>query len=100
MQTGNSTSQNKSTEELLKERGKTHGDFSDNARISQSLKAIVRSNLRQIEGDGPFKLTCDKAEAIDMILHKISRICAGNPNERDHWDDIAGYAKLAADRCQ
>ena len=29
-----------------------------------------------------------------MILHKIGRILAGDPNHKDHWVDIAGYANL------
>ena len=29
-----------------------------------------------------------------MIVHKIGRILAGNPNHSDHWHDIAGYATL------
>lgn len=95
-----SNSGSRTTESILAERAKTHGDFTVNAQIAQSLKSVIRANLARLEGNGPFKLTCDKAEAIDMILNKISRICAGNPNERDHWDDIAGYAKLAAERCQ
>ncbi len=35
-------------------------------------------------------------EAIEMILHKISRIAAGNYYVKEHWDDIAGYAQLPA----
>ncbi len=74
----------------LAERKKTHGDFSDHARITQNLKEAVRGE-------------CDRLlpihrEAIDMILHKIGRICAGDPNVHDHWDDIAGYAKITSDR--
>jgi hypothetical protein len=37
-------------------------------------------------------------EALDMILHKIARIVNGNPNETDHWHDIAGYATLVEQR--
>jgi hypothetical protein len=29
-----------------------------------------------------------------MILMKLARVIAGNPNEPDHWRDIAGYAEL------
>ncbi len=29
-----------------------------------------------------------------MIAHKIASILAGDPNEIDHWRDIAGYATL------
>ena len=33
-----------------------------------------------------------------MIAHKIGRILAGNPDFKDHWDDIAGYAVLISQR--
>jgi len=36
----------------------------------------------------------DQQEAIDMILHKIARIVNGNPNYKDSWTDIIGYATL------
>jgi Domain of unknown function (DUF6378) len=80
------------TEELLKERSKTHGDFTDHARITQSLKKVVRVE------NGFEKLNNIQVEAIDMIFHKIGRILSGNPNHHDHWDDIAGYAKLVSKR--
>ena len=81
------------TKELLVERAKTHGDYSDHARITQKLKTVFRSEVQY------GKLDYCQHEAIDMILHKIGRIAAGNPNFQDHWDDIAGYAKLVSDRC-
>lgn len=37
-----------------------------------------------------------KREALDMIVHKMHRILSGAPDYEDHWDDIAGYADLAA----
>jgi hypothetical protein len=37
-------------------------------------------------------------EALEMIAHKIARIINGDPNYADSWVDIAGYAKLVADR--
>jgi hypothetical protein len=80
------------TNELLAERGKTHGKFSEHADITQSLKRIfnywthARDDL----------LTDSQREALDMIAHKIGRILAGDPNYQDHWDDIAGYAKLVS----
>lgn len=78
---------------ILNERGKTHGNFDDNARLAQKLKSVFRSEVRYE------RLTPVQHEAIDMILHKISRIGAGNSSFKDHWDDIAGYAKLVSDRC-
>jgi len=84
------TSQN--TDALLAERGKTHGDFADHAAVTQSLKALMASwptynNLSDIQ-----------KESLEMIVHKIGRILAGNPNHHDHWFDISGYAMLVADR--
>jgi hypothetical protein len=35
-------------------------------------------------------------EALHMIAHKMGRIATGNPNIKDHWADIAGYATLIA----
>lgn len=72
--------------DILKERQKTHGDFEIHAEISQFLKTIIRQNGEL--------LTSDKAEALDMIAHKIARILAGDPSHIDHWADIAGYAQL------
>jgi hypothetical protein len=41
-----------------------------------------------------------QVEALEMIAHKIGRILSGDPNHQDHWDDIAGYAKLVSERLQ
>lgn len=88
----------KTTEQILAERGKTYGDFTGHARITQTLKAVIR--LNSTRDDGGSKLSSVHREALDMILHKIGRILNGDPNYRDSWDDIAGYARLAADRCK
>lgn len=88
----------KTTEEILAERGKVYGDFTDHARITQELKHIaVVHGVNQYKQS---KLSHVQREALDMILHKIGRILNGDPNHRDSWDDIAGYARLAADRCK
>lgn len=42
----------------------------------------------------------DMAEALFMIAHKIGRIVNGDPWHVDSWIDIAGYAKLVADRLE
>jgi Domain of unknown function (DUF6378) len=78
---------------ILAERRSQHGDFSVHAVLTQRLKAVAWSDV-----GGYSSLTDVQREAVDMILHKIGRILAGNPNHRDHWDDIAGYAKLVSDR--
>lgn len=92
------------TTKLLVERGKTHGDYSVHARITQALKSTIGNfHIVGPASDVPHpaadKLNPEQAEALAMIFHKIGRILAGDPDFRDHWDDIAGYAKLVADRC-
>lgn len=82
-------------ESTLAERGKTHGDFRENGRIMQQLKAIARTGVNWPgDIDPELPLSMEQREAIDMILHKVGRILSGNPNEPDHWRDIAGYATL------
>lgn len=81
------------TKELLNERAKTHGDYRVHAEITQRLKDYVHAREKWSQ------MTPSQREAIDMILHKIGRIFAGNPSFKDHWADIAGYAKLVADQC-
>ena len=73
--------------EILKDRAKTHGAFKNVARLSFYLK----DNFYKTKIS---KLTLTQQEAVNMILHKIARIGAGNPSEIDHWRDIAGYATL------
>lgn len=80
------------TGELLAERGKTHGDYSHHANITQTLKRDMASNPNW------HVLHPHERETLEMIAHKIGRILAGDPHFTDHWDDIAGYAKLSADR--
>lgn len=77
----------KTTQDTLNERGKTHGNFIEQARTSQELKNILKTH-------GSQPLTKDQHEALETICMKISRILHGNPNEPDHWRDIAGYATL------
>lgn len=75
-----------SIDSTLSQRQKTHGEFSDHARIAQELKGC----LIPVRGE----LLDTHREALDMICHKMARILAGDPNEPDHWHDIAGYATL------
>lgn len=79
---------------LLEERGRTHGLFSDHAGATQALKDVMAVQRNWSD------LSPSHREALDMIVHKIGRVLAGDPNFRDHWDDIAGYATLAAEACR
>lgn len=74
------------TEELLNERSKTHGDWANQSGVAQSLKSVLRS----VPGYND-RLTSGQREALDMICVKMARIVCGDPNETDHWADGAGY---------
>lgn len=77
-----------STDKLLTERGKTHGDYSEQARMTQRIKATLAV------GKNWQSLTVVQRDALDMIAVKLGRILSGDPNALDHWHDIAGYATL------
>ena len=84
----------------LAERGKTHGDYAVHAQVTQDIKSAIHAGrVCALHGEEPPALPAYFQETIDMIAHKLGRIAAGNPDFRDHWHDIAGYATLAADRC-
>jgi hypothetical protein len=76
-------------QELLAERQKTHGSFRLNALHGQELREMFRSS------EGWIKANARQREALDYIAGKLARILSGQPGHADHWDDIAGYAKLA-----
>lgn len=79
---------------LLIDRGKTHGRFHDHARVTQSLKMVLRKEIALRNERKQIKITPEQQEALEMILHKIGRIIAGDADFEDHWEDIAGYATL------
>lgn len=77
----------------LAERGSRYGDFTHHADIAQHLIDEMRSAPNWA------KLSPDKRQALTVIVDKIARILNGDPDYRDNWHDIQGYAKLAEDRC-
>jgi hypothetical protein len=77
---------------ITDERGRQYGDFTHQGVIAQDLKEYMR------EQDGWRRLKSHQKEALDMIAHKISRILNGDPQHRDSWVDIAGYAQITAER--
>lgn len=79
-------------QQLLATRRTTHGEFRENALITQRIKDVLHDATRWT------LLGSFQKEALDMIAHKMGRIVAGNPDFHDHWDDIAGYARLVSDR--
>lgn len=75
-------------------RGAEYGDFTTQGEISQCLKDYMRTL------PGWNDLSPHQRESADMIMHKFSRIFNGNPNNKDSWVDIAGYASIVASRIQ
>ena len=90
-----------SIDNTLAERGARYGDFSDHARIAQTLQDVMRTASPKGLGEVYWrKLSADKKQALTVIADKIARILSGDPEYVDNWHDIQGYAKLAEDRCK
>jgi hypothetical protein len=81
---------------VLNERGSRYGKFTDHASVTQAYKTLMFCQLEERDK----RLAADQQEALDMIFHKIGRIINGDPDYADSWVDIAGYAKLVADRLE
>jgi len=78
----------------LHDRQQTYGEYPRLAELSQNLKSLVRTH------PGWTRMNGAQREALEMILHKIARIVNGDPDYRDSWDDIAGYAARGTERTQ
>ena len=79
--------------ETLNARERTNGDYGRNAGASQGLKKMIK-----IWSGGEDHFSPMQRESLDLICTKIGRLCAGDPNCKDTWDDIAGYANLVSER--
>jgi|688.fasta_scaffold368614_3 hypothetical protein len=79
---------------ILDSRAKDYGAFADNARLAQALKRAMADHADEMGS----LFSDEQWEALEMIATKMSRIVNGNPDKIDNWDDIAGYAKLVADK--
>lgn len=84
-----------SISDILNQREKTHGTFSQNANTAQTLKSVVRGFVLTSS-----KLDADQREALDNICQKIARILSGGHDHADNWIDIAGYATLVSNRLE
>lgn len=78
--------------DILNERKKTHGDFTDNADIAQRLEDVIRS------GRHWDKRTNVEKEAIGVICSKLARWVSAEYFHNDNPVDIAGYSVLVSDR--
>ena len=74
--------------DILNEREKTHGSYASTAAMAQMLKDCMKNSQNWLTMDDT------QREALDLIATKIARILSGNPREKDHWVDVAGYANL------
>lgn len=76
---------------ILSERGTRYGSFYNHAMLSQSFKSVLYSSSTW------WRMSVDQREALEMVVHKIARICNGDPTYRDSWVDIIGYVQLVID---
>lgn len=81
-----------SIEDTLAERGDRYGSFEHHATIAQELQDTMRAQ------GGWCRLAPDQKQALTVIADKIARMLNGDPDYRDNWHDIVGYAKLVDDR--
>lgn len=81
---------------ILIDRNARYGAFLDHAHVTQELKRVLYQHMAH-RWDA---LAPDQREALEMIVHKIGRIANGDPDYADSWIDIAGYARLVADRLE
>jgi hypothetical protein len=88
--------ENTDVDAVLEERGTNYGSFEGTAGVAQEVKAIISKHL-YARGK---TLRVDQQEALDLIATKLGRIVNGDPDYVDNWIDIAGYAKLVADRLE
>jgi len=83
-----------STTTVLNQRAQNYGKFTGIGKLTQTFKEQLRAaptwkNMQP-----------DQRESLDMIVHKMARILNGNCDYADSWVDIAGYARLVADRLE
>ena len=79
---------------VLGARAAQYGSFMQSAETAIKIKGAMHNAIARND----VHLFPDQILALDMIAVKLSRIVNGNASHRDSWLDIAGYAKLVADR--
>lgn len=78
--------------DLITERTKTHGTYASQAEVTQAIIWLADSYGTEMNSNV-------LRDAFCMIATKLGRIITGDPMHKDHWEDIAGYATLAAREC-
>ena len=75
-------------DDILEERGKTHGDFAEVSRIAQTIKVALRSSPQWDE------MKAEQKEALETVATKLARCVCGDLTEPDHIFDVTGYCRL------
>ena len=75
----------------LTERGNRYGTFDSNAALSQTLKQTLHTAPNWNSLPNYMK------EALEMVMHKISRLLNGDFTYTDNVIDILGYTQLMLD---
>ena len=73
--------------ETLSQRQSQYGSFEDVAMITEQMVDVMRKGYYE-------NLAYNQKMALYMICSKMARIVNGDPNHKDSWHDIAGYATL------
>lgn len=86
----------------LAERGARYGDYTDHAQILDDLLLVMvnAAATGKLPGKAWDDLLPIHRQALRVIADKIARVLNGDPNYKDNWHDIQGYAKLVEDRCR
>ena len=77
-------------DDLLRDKEATHGSFDDTATIAQTIKAVMKRSKNWES------LPNQSKEALELIATKVARILNGDATDPEHWNDVAGYARLRA----
>lgn len=78
--------------ETLNDREDKYGDFGKLAEAIQAMKNVARS------APGWLAMNAVQREAMDMAIVKQCRLLYGDPQVRDSWLDLSGYAHLAVEQ--
>lgn len=82
-----SKTSNPTIKETLNQRQSQYGSFEDVAMITEQMVDVMRKGYYE-------NLAYNQKMALYMICSKMARIVNGDPNHKDSWHDIAGYATL------
>jgi hypothetical protein len=77
---------------IIAARESTHGDFTEDAKLAQALKYVMR------QGKNWDELPAHMREALEQMQTKVARILAGDFSHPDHWKDLQGYPRLVETR--